>query len=231
MPETILLFDIDGTLLVTAPGRGYRREIKATLESVFGTYGRLDEVRFDGRTDLSILREALEPEGIAPETIRERLEDWQTAFVATTERLCRDQALFVMCDGVPDVLSRVTDDDRFALSILTGNLEPMAAVKLAAVGIADHFTIRGAYGSDHEDRNELPAIAAARIALQTGREYAPHQYVIVGDTPRDIAAARAFGMRCVAVATGHYAPDELARYEPDALLDTLCDVDAFLAAL
>lgn len=231
MADTVLLFDIDGTLLVTAAGRGYRAEIKQALREIFGTAGCLDDVRFDGKTDLSILREALEPAGITAATIRHHLEDWQRVFVDLTERLGRDAPLFVTCVGVCSVLDRLALDDRFALSILTGNLEPMAAVKLAAVGIDSHFRIRGAYGGDHEDRNALPAIAAARIAEQTGFAFAPEQFVIIGDTPRDIAAARAFGMRCVAVATGHYAVDELAVHRPDTVLETLCDVDAFLDAL
>ena len=132
---------------------------------------------------------------------------------------------------MPDLVARLDEDPRFALSILTGNLEPMASVKLAAVGLHGHFRLRGAYGSDHEDRNELPAIAAERIAAQTGRAFTAEQFVIVGDTPRDVAAARAFGMRCVAVATGHFSLDELAAHRPDALLPDLCDLDAFLATL
>lgn len=231
MADTVLLFDIDGTLLVPARGRGYRREIKDVLETVFGTAGRLDEVRFDGKTDLLILREALECEGVGPETIRERLHEWRRHFVELTERLGRDEPLFVSCSGVETTLAALGRDGRFALSILTGNLEAMAAVKLAAVGIDSHFRLRGAYGDDHEDRNALPAIAAARIAEQTGRDYAPERFVIVGDTPRDVECARAFGMRCVAVATGHYTVDELSTHRPDAVLPDLCDLDALRAAI
>lgn len=228
---TVLLFDIDGTLLVPARGRGYRREIKEILVEVFGTAGRLDEVRFDGKTDLRILREALEPEGIGPDRIRERLDVWQLRFVELTERLGRNEPLFVTCSGVETLLTTLQEDDRFALSILTGNLEPMASLKLRAVGIGGHFALRGAYGGDHEDRNALPAIAAARIAEQTGRVRERDRHVIVGDTPRDVEAARAFGMRCVAVATGHYSVDELAALEPDAVLPDLCDLEAFLAVV
>jgi phosphoglycolate phosphatase len=231
MADTVFLFDIDGTLVVPARGRGYRREIKEILETVFGTAGRLDDVRFDGKTDLAILREALEPEGVTPALIRERLDRWQSLFVETTERLGRDEPLFVACDGIHELLAALGRDPRYALSVLTGNLEPMATVKLAAVGIERHFPLRGAYGSDDEDRNALPAIAAARVAGQTGRAYAPEQFVIVGDTPRDVWAARAFGMRCVAVATGHFTAEQLAEHEPDAVLPSLCDLDAFLAAL
>jgi phosphoglycolate phosphatase-like HAD superfamily hydrolase len=231
MPDTILLFDIDGTILVPAPGRGYRREIKAALTKVYGTAGRIDEVRFAGKTDLSILREALEPEGVMPEVIRERLGEWEASFIELTTRLDREAPLFVACAGVCELLATLDRDERYALSILTGNLEPMAAIKLAAVGLGGHFRLRGAYGSDHEDRNALPAIASARIAAQIGREYAPEQFVIVGDTPRDVEAARAFGMRCVAVATGHFSVDALAAHGPDVVLQDLSDLDRVLALL
>ena len=227
----VLLFDIDGTLLYALRGRGYRREIRLTLESVFGTAGRIDQMRFDGKTDLAILREALEPEGIGADEIRHRIPDWEAGFVELTHRLTAEAPLFACCPGTERLLERLDEDDRFVLSVLTGNLERMAGVKLAAVGLDRHFRLRGAYGSDHENRNELPAIAAARIAEQTGRARPPGDYVIIGDTPRDIEAAKCFGMRCVGVATGHYSLDALAAHEPDVLLPDLSETDLVIETL
>jgi phosphoglycolate phosphatase-like HAD superfamily hydrolase len=227
----VLLFDIDGTLLRPARGRGYRREIKRALEAVFGTSGRLDEVGFAGKTDLAILREALEPAGVPAAVIREKLGEWEAGFYDLTVRLGREEPLFVQCEGVRDLVHTLDGDSRYLLSILTGNLERLAAAKLAAVGLEGYFRVRGAYGSDHEDRNALPAVAAARIGAHVGRTLAPDEFVIIGDTPRDIEAARHFGMRCVAVATGPFALDELAAHEPDVLLPDLCDVKQTLAAL
>ena len=227
----VLLFDIDGTLLTSVRGRGYRREIKRAIEAVFGTSGQLDEVSFAGRTDLAILREALEPAGITPAEIRERLAEWEAGFHDITVRLGRDEPLFVQCDGVRELIRTLDGDDRYLLSILTGNLERMATAKLAAVGLDRYFRVRGAYGSDHEDRNELPAIAAERIRAHAGRALRPDEFVIIGDTPRDIAAARHFGMRCVAVASGPFDLDALAAHAPDVLLPSLCDTDEVLAAL
>src|SRR5690349_9458120 len=102
--DRVLLFDIDGTLLVSARRRGYRRAIREALERVFGTAGRLDEIRFDGKTDLAILREALEPEGITPEVIRERLVDWESGFVELTRALGREDPVFLRCPGVGELL-------------------------------------------------------------------------------------------------------------------------------
>ncbi|HQR37741.1 MAG TPA: haloacid dehalogenase-like hydrolase [Blastocatellia bacterium] len=229
--DTVLLFDIDGTLLVSVRGKGYRGEIARALERVFGTSGTIGETRFDGKTDLAILREALAPDGVTYEAIVERLPEWQAAFLELNARLAVESPLFVRCPGVGEVLAAVESDERYVLSVLTGNLEATAGAKLEAVGLGHHFRLRGAYGSDHHDRNELPAIAAGRIVEQTGRAYEPPDFVIVGDTPRDIEAARTFGMRCVAVATGHFNVEQLAVYGPDALLPDLADVDAFLGAL
>jgi len=226
----VLLFDIDGTLLNAVRGRGYRREIRRALEAMFGTAGRIDQMRFDGKTDLAILREALEPAGITPDDIRARIADWESDFVELTRRLTAAAPLFRCCPGARDLLARVDDDDRFRVSILTGNLERVAGVKLASVGLDRHVRLRGAYGSDHEDRNALPAIAAGRIAGQTGQTFAPEDFVIVGDTPRDIEAARTFGSRSVAVATGHYGYDDLASCAPDAIFEDFSDLDAVVSA-
>lgn len=227
--DTVLLFDIDGTLLVSVRGKGYRGEIARALERVFGTSGSILETRFDGKTDLAILRESLAP-AVAYDEIVERLPEWQAAFLELNARLAVESPLFVRCPGVGELLEAVDREGRFALSLLTGNLEVTAGTKLDAVGLGHHFRLRGAYGSDHYDRNELPAIAAARIVEQTGRAYRPEDFVIVGDTPRDIAAAHGFGMRCVAVATGHFSVEQLAEYGPDAVLGDLTDVAAFFAA-
>jgi len=227
----IILFDIDGTLLRTAKGRGYRAEIKIVLERVFGTYGLLGRVSFGGKTDLAILRESLEPVGIPMETIHERLSEWERGFVELTHRLNAEAPVFELCPGIEALVGALDADERFRLSLLTGNLESMATLKVAAVGLDPYFRLRGAYGGDHEDRNELPAIAARRIGAQLGRGFAPDDFVIIGDTPRDVAAARHFGMRSIAVATGPFDYDTLAALSPDVVLEDLCDAEAALAAL
>ena len=125
--------------------------------------------------------------------------------------------------------STATSGTRSACSRETSSRWPRSSSPRSA--IERFFRVRGAYGSDHEDRNELPAIAAERICAQTGRELAPDAFVIVGDTPRDIHAARALRHALVAVATGHSALDELAAHGRTPLLADLCDVDRTLEAL
>ncbi len=113
-------------------------------------------------------------------------------------------------------------------TVLTGNIEPTARMKLDAVGLDSYLDLDiGAYGSDHEDRTELVPIARQKAASQ----YDVDEIVVVGDTPRDIACARAGGARVVCVATGSYSVDALRKREPDALLADLTDADAVRRAI
>src|SRR5262249_23731940 len=107
----------------------------------------------------------------------------------------------------PELLEALKARDGMRLALLTGNLEPIAWLKISRAGLG-HFFERGqgGFGSDHEDRTELPAIARKRAG-----NYPPAKAVIIGDTPRAIACARADGVRCVAVATGPFKAEELAK--------------------
>ena len=105
------------------------------------------------------------------------------------------------------------------MGLLTGNLEPLGYGKIARIGLGPAELPFGAFGSDAADRNALPAIAAQRASAALGREVTGADLVIIGDTPRDIACARAAGATAVAVATGRHGADELA--EADVVLETL----------
>jgi phosphoglycolate phosphatase-like HAD superfamily hydrolase len=112
------------------------------------------------------------------------------------------------------------------LSLVTGNLQAIARIKLGRAGLVHHFAAgQGGFGSDAEDRTELPAIARARA----GRNGAPHpreSTVVIGDTPLDIACARADGVRCIAVTTGPY--DAQALGDADAVVRSVRELPALL---
>ena len=224
----VVLFDIDGTLLRGSRRREYREMIGRMLVEIFGTEGRLQEVDFSGRTDLSIYREALECAGIPASLIRSRLPLLEAGSVEIVRRMSASAEVFHLCTGVRELLEALTQTDRFVPSLLTGNLERLALIKLQSAGIGHYFPIRGAYGSDAEDRNLLPAIAARRVCEQLGEEIPPHRMLIVGDTPRDIACARHFGARVLAVASGFHTTDQLQEHQPDALLPDLGRTDEVL---
>jgi phosphoglycolate phosphatase-like HAD superfamily hydrolase len=116
-------------------------------------------------------------------------------------------------------------------SLLTGNLERLAETKLKLVGLWRYFKVRGAFGSDHEDRHRLPAIAAQRITDYFGHTLEADRFIVVGDTPRDISCARSFGARVVAVASGQHSVEQLAEFSPDAIVGDLSNTDEILELL
>ena len=229
----VLLWDVDGTLMRSARRGVFLDYTRPALERVFGTAGRLAELSVSGMTDLQIAAEALSDCGITHEQIRARHAELCAGFCAELERITGAGAqLYLPLAGAREILAAVAAHPRYRSALLTGNLERAAFVKLRLVGLADFFQLPGAYGDDSHDRRELPALAAARISQHLDITLAPAQFIIIGDTPNDIACARHFGARAVAVATGRtYAAAELRAHKPDALLHDLADTDAVLRAL
>jgi phosphoglycolate phosphatase-like HAD superfamily hydrolase len=214
MPGVLLLFDIDGTLLLKATA-AHVAAVHEALREVYGiTDPRGAKVEAAGRTDVEIARDISLLSGVSAERFDDGRDDFRAACVAAYARLCPDDLSAYVAPGVPDVLDALHGRDGVILGLLTGNLEPVARLKLARAGLGDYFEPGvGGFGSDHEDRTELPAIARARAG-----GYPRAQTVIIGDTPRDIACARADGLRCIAVATGPFTAAQLA--DADAVLDS-----------
>ena len=229
--QKILLFDIDGTLIHAVRRPEYRGLINKMLIEIFGTCGRISEVDFGGRTDLSIYREALECEGITVEEIRQRLPVIEAQMVNILQGLAETGIVYKLCAGVRELLDRVASHNQFLPSLLTGNVEKLAEAKLRHVDIWHYFKGRGAFGSDAVDRNHLPAIAAARIRDHLGTELHPEQFIIIGDTPRDISCAKYFGAKVFAVATGKHTLDELLMCQPDAALADFSDASKVVTLL
>jgi phosphoglycolate phosphatase-like HAD superfamily hydrolase len=208
-----------------------------TLEGIFGTAGSIHEMRVSGMTDLQIIGEALRDHGITDSHIRERVEEIRTRFMIEMERVAAaataDNPLFRLLPGAREILERIRSHPRYRSTLLTGNLEPAAHLKLRLVGLSDFFQqLPGAFGDDSHDRRDLPAIAAARINARLGVALRPAQFVVIGDTPNDIACAKHFGARAVAVCTGRFdTPATLAAHNPDALLPDLSDTELVLKTL
>ena len=117
------------------------------------------------------------------------------------------------------------------LGLLTGNVEEGARLKVNAAGLGfDRFRV-GAYGSDHWQRPELPAVAARRAREKTGIGFEGKEIVIIGDTPFDISCGAHLGVRTIATATGTHSAGDLAQHAPDYLFDDLSDIDAVWRAI
>jgi len=194
--------------------REHAAALKRALAEVHGVDGVDGRVEAAGRTDLAIARDLLAGAGVAGERIDAQAEAVGAACAAAFAELCPPDLSATVAGGVPELLAALAAEPaRYRLSLLTGNLEPVARLKLERAGLGGWFPAgQGAFGSDAEDREALPAIARARAG-----DWPRARTVIVGDTPRDIACARADGLRVAAVATGPFGAEALAA--ADAVLD------------
>jgi phosphoglycolate phosphatase-like HAD superfamily hydrolase len=209
MRPTVLLFDIDGTLITT--GGAGRRAIERAFEAHTGRRDACSSFSFAGMTDRAIVRAGLRAiDHHADEAGIDALLDGYLAVLADEVARATD---FYVHAGVEEALAAAHARPRTAVGLGTGNIREGARVKLSRVGIYHRFGF-GGFGSDHEDRAELLRIGAARGASDLGVPVEECRVVVIGDTPRDIAAARAIGADSLAVATGPFATDELATHAP-----------------
>ncbi|HEY1591024.1 MAG TPA: HAD family hydrolase [Solirubrobacteraceae bacterium] len=213
MPTPVLLlFDIDGTL-VSGATDAHRDAMHEALHTVHG----IDPKRVmrrplvsAGRTDPEIARSILLDAGISAERIDDRADDVREQCCQAYARLCPADLSDTVLPGVPELLASLAARPDVTLALLTGNYEAVARLKLARAGIGRSFPRgEGGFGSDAEDRAALPTIARRRAGA-VGTPHPRERTIVIGDTPRDIACARADGVRCVAVASGPYSGDELA---------------------
>jgi phosphoglycolate phosphatase-like HAD superfamily hydrolase len=209
--ETLLLFDIDGTL-VRGATEAHRDALFEALARVHGIDAAAHGAVLSpaGRTDGEIARAILLAAGVSADAIDERAEDVaQECARAYAEHPEADLSRFVIA-GIPELLSWLGERSDARLALVTGNYEAVARLKLRRAGLGHWFaSAPGAFGSDAEDRAALPAIARRRAGTP-GDPFPRDRTVVIGDTPRDIACARADGLRCLAVGTGPFTPDELA---------------------
>ncbi len=214
---TVVLFDIDGTLL-TCGGAG-----RAAMERAFvDVIGRSDtlEFPFGGMTDRAIARAGIALGGGTPTD--DAIESVLVAYLAHLEDEITRAERYRVLDGVLDVLDLLASHAHVAIGLGTGNVEVGARIKLARGGLSSRFAF-GGFGCDAEDRAELLARGAARGAARFGADVESARVVVIGDTPRDISAARAIGAEVIAVATGGFSIDDLALHAPDLLVDALTD--------
>jgi phosphoglycolate phosphatase-like HAD superfamily hydrolase len=226
-PVRLVLFDIDGTIL-RSNGAG-RRAMMAALREIFGGTGP-ENHRYDGKTDPQIVREVMRIEGHRDAHIDERMDALMTLYLTHLDRELGD-ANTVVYPGILELLDALEARDDTVLGLLTGNLREGAHAKLRAAGIDPARFRIGAFGSDHEHRPELPAVARQRAQAELGIDLEGEHLVIIGDTPADIACGRALGVRAIGVATGSYSVEELWRHSPHAVFETLADTVRVVSAI
>ncbi len=206
MRPTVLLFDIDGTL-VTTGGAG-RRSMEVAFERLHGRRDACDSFSMSGMTDRAIVRKALGVIG-APDSA-EAIDAVIAAYLAhLAEEVHRvDDQRYRVFPGMREAVSEARSREGFAVGLGTGNVREGARVKLERVNIYDQFDF-GGFGCDNEDRVELIRSGAKAGAARLGAPLEACRVVIIGDTPKDVHAARGIGAECIGVGTGSYTPEAL----------------------
>ncbi len=218
----ILLFDIDGTL-IDSGGAG-RRALERSFSEIIGVENAIDGLRLAGKTDPLILREALEGNNISP------TEDLISMLKVSYIENLKEQIVLAdksLKPGVSRLLEALSSNDHKHMGLLTGNIAEGARIKLEPFGIFDYFSF-GAYGSDEEDRDSLLPYAQKRYTEITGKAASGEQFVVIGDTPRDVDCAKPYGAMSIAVATGFHTEEELRAAGANVVLGDLTDTEGFL---
>jgi len=212
----LILFDIDGTLIAT--GGAGESAFAEVCRAEFGVLNGTLRLHFAGRTDPSIVRDFFTHHEIEPNP--ENFRRFFDRYVFQLENLLGQLDGRVL-PGVHTWLSALAAlTTPPLLGLLTGNIGLGARIKLGHFGLWERFET-GAFGDDHEDRNQLARIAHARARIRLGDDLQGDEILIIGDTPRDIECARAINAKALAVATGTYALNELRAERPDWAVKTL----------
>jgi len=223
--KRLLLFDIDGTLIHSG-GAGIEA-LKRALKERFQIEDDLHDIEFAGMTDSGIVTSILKKHSIptTPENVTAFLDSY-VHFLS--KELPRRKGKLL--PGVLELLEKLKTREHVVLGLLTGNVSRGAQLKLDHYRVW-HFFEFGAFADDHHDRNELGEFARARAKEKHGREFSAAEIDVIGDTPRDIACGKALGARTIAVATGTWSREDLARHQPDILIDDFSDVARLINTL
>jgi phosphoglycolate phosphatase-like HAD superfamily hydrolase len=230
MVESLVLFDIDGTLVWT-DGAG-RSAIGEALLSEMGSTGPIDDYRFDGKTDpqivVDLMTAAKHPDAGSAEHIEAVCRRYLNLL---RHELDERRKTIQVYPGIESLLRALEARADTVVGLLTGNLEEGARLKLSAAGIDPRRFRVGAFGSDSAVRADLPAIAATRAEPLMGHVPEGKAIVIIGDTPADMTCGNGVGARAIGVATGRHSVAELLQAGGDAVFEDLSDTESVLDAV
>jgi phosphoglycolate phosphatase len=216
--KKLILFDIDGTL-ITAGGAG-SRSLDRAFHALFGIEAAFKDITMAGKTDIQIIKEGLGKHGFSSTDGNVvRMEEMYLHFLR--EEI--NNPLKGLKPGIKEILVHL-NEMKMPLGLLTGNLEGGARIKLGPFGLNEYFP-DGAFGSDHEDRDELLPIAIEKFS-RIGLSFTPRECIVIGDTPRDVRCAKIHGAYCFAVATGPYSKADLLKTDADIVFDSLAETES-----
>lgn len=218
MIKRLILFDIDGTLLIS---KGLGRESKRlAMIDIFGTDGDVMTHPFGGKTDWQILVETLDKHGITPEEIEERMDDYLVTMARHMAEIA-DQFEHQVLPGAMELVTHFHEDDETMIGVVTGNNQQTAPIKLQSAGFDPEWFVVGAFGNESTNRDDLPRLALERANQKLDMPLAGKDVIVIGDTVMDVQCSQAVGGMAVAVLTGFEDPELLKASKPDYLLPDL----------
>ncbi len=245
-PSHLILFDIDGTLLSTKR-RGWEPPFCDALEEVL-----MDEVKFmedsiqevakihlnaykyrpGGKTDTQIIFELLEGLDVSEEEIYRLLPSFREKYIGRLRKVIQTKEDAELKPGIRELLDELSKRSEAVLSLLTGNFEEGARIKLGTHGLDAYFTFEAwAFGDYAKERQQLPGRAVEAAKKHTGRHFTGKNIVIIGDTPNDVKCGRHLNVRTIAVATSGYSLEELKAENPDYAFPDLTDTQKVISAI
>lgn len=223
MQNFVFLFDIDGTLL-TVQNDFMRPLIRTILDKLNIDYPNMERDSFAGRTDFDIFNSFIDGHEQQEEIFSTLKKEY---LISMDTHLDRSHIhLIAGAQACLDVLQSKNSH----MGLVTGNFKQSGYKKLKASGIDSYFNF-GGFGDDHKDRNLIPPLAYENFTSVTSITRAPEQFIIIGDTPKDIICAKVNNAKSVAVTTGHYSAEELKEYKPDLVLDNLENPEEWVSQL
>jgi phosphoglycolate phosphatase-like HAD superfamily hydrolase len=247
MPPThLILFDIDGTLISA------KEELAQSTDGHAKDLTLFDEVEFmrqsihevtkmkvapykyrpSGKTDAEIVFELLEDTPFDEKKIYELMPALRDNYLERLKKLFNGPKSTDLMPGLPFLLLELAKREEGLLTLMTGNFEAAARIKLGTQGLEDYFVFEaGAFGDRAKSRMELPALAVEKTKRLTGQDFQGKKVIIVGDTLHDVRCGKPLGAKTIAAATGSYSKDELAAEGPDHLFDDLSDIPKVIQAI
>jgi phosphoglycolate phosphatase-like HAD superfamily hydrolase len=224
----IPLFDIDGTL-VTGGKKIHHEAFDFAFKTIYNQPdASVNEITVSGMIDTQILIEVLKLHNVPEQKAKEKLEEAMKAMVRYFERH-KEKGNHMLINGVLELLQKL-QKKKVPAGLLTGNVEQIGWSKMQSLGIKEYFTF-GAFGNLAFERADLITIAKERIEKLAGIAIPLNHFVIIGDTPLDIACARNGGIEVIAVSTGKYSKEALEKLNPDLAISSLHETEKILQFL